>query len=106
MEINLGINTGFALNRYTTPEQWIPLVKEELDINLVQFTADLLNPSMPEKLLMNIAERTKNLIEKYEIEVESAFTGSFTRVNHFSHPDEEMRMYWVEWFKKFIDIAL
>jgi D-erythrulose 1-phosphate 3-epimerase len=106
MEINLGINTGFALNRYTTPEQWIPLVREQLGIKRVQFTADLLNPSMPDSLVMNLVERTRKLVEQHEIIVESAFTSAFTRVNHFSHPDAEMREYWVNWFKKFIDIAV
>mgnify|MGYP001204247268 CR=1 FL=1 len=106
MEIKLGLNTGFALNRYSTPEQWVPLVREKLGIERVQFTADLLNPSMPNTLVMNLVERTRNLVDQYEIEVESAFTSAFTRVNHFSHPDTAMREYWIDWFKKFIDIAI
>ena len=106
MQTSLGLNTGFALNRYTTPEQWIPLLRDELEIDRVQFTADLLNPSMPEKLVTKIAEHTRSLAEQYGIIIESAFTSAFTRVNHFSRPDEDIRNYWINWFKKFVDVAV
>lgn len=105
MQINFGINTGFALNRYTAPEQWIPLVRNELGLDKVQFTADLLNLSMPDKLVKRIGEQTRQLADKHGVSIVSAFTSAFTRVNHFSHPDPEIREYWVDWFKKFIDLA-
>ena len=38
---------------------------------------------------------------KFGFNVYSAFTGAFTRVNHFCHPDEKVREYWLEWFTKF-----
>ncbi len=106
MEINFGINTGFALNRYTSPEQWVPLVAEELNIRKVQFTADLLNPSMPQELVNKLVDKTRLLCEKHEVEVESSFTSAFTRVNHFSHPDPDVRAYWLDWFKKFVDVSI
>jgi len=42
MEIRLALNTGFLVNRYVTPEQWIPFVSQNLDIKRIQFTADML----------------------------------------------------------------
>lgn len=102
----LGINTGFALNRYTAPEQWVPLVADTLGLKRIQFTADLCNVSMPDPLVLKIGDKIRNLTEKHGITVESTFTSAFTRVNHFSHPDEDVRAYWVEWFKKFISLSV
>ena len=31
----------------------------------------------------------------------SSFTGAFTRVNHFCHPDERVREFWLEWFERY-----
>ncbi|MGC9054682.1 MAG: hypothetical protein ACP5KS_12465 [Candidatus Hydrogenedens sp.] len=44
MPIVLGINTGFAINRFVEPDDWTRIVSEELGLQVVQFTADLLNP--------------------------------------------------------------
>ena len=40
---------------------------------------------------------------KFGFNVYSAFTGAFTRVNHFCHPDEKVREYWLEWFERYAD---
>ena len=101
----LGINTGFAVNRYSNSESWTRLVNK-CGINSVQFTADLLNPSLPQKIINNqLTEINKNC-KQYEIEVTSTFTGAFTRLNHLAHPDKEIRKYWVDWFKKFAEITI
>jgi sugar phosphate isomerase/epimerase len=82
------------------------LLSEELNIHKVQFTADLLNPSMPSELVNKLVKKTRLLCEQYKVKVESSFTSAFTRVNHFSHPDPDIRAYWVDWFKKFINVSV
>lgn len=104
MTISFGVNTGFALNRYTTPEQWVPIVGD-LNLDTVQITADILNPFWPDDILWNVVDRTKRLLNEYHITNVHLFTGAFTRVNHFSHPDHTMRQYWLKWFKRFIDVG-
>ncbi len=105
MDIALGINTGFAINRYPRPEDWIPVVANELRLDTVQFTADLLNPFLPESLIQRDVARIRELCEDAGIRVESTFTSAFTRVNHVLHPDLETRRVWIEWFKRFIDLS-
>jgi sugar phosphate isomerase/epimerase len=105
MEVKLGINTGFALNRYTAPEQWIPLVAETFGLRLVQFTADLLNPSLPDDIIAAQLQKTNSLLTNYGVQVAHTFTSAFTRVNHLSHPDPAIRAYWVAWFGRFADIS-
>ena len=47
MGYRLGINLGFAINRYMEPEAWSKIVSEDLGLHYVQFVADLLNPFLP-----------------------------------------------------------
>ena len=101
----LGINTGFAVNRYAEPEEWTAILKI-VGVKYAQFTADLLNVSLPDKIINNQLIRIKNSCQDNEIEIRSAFTGAFTRVNHLAHPDKEIRDYWVSWFKKYVDLAV
>lgn len=105
MEIRFGISTGFAINRYVEPEDWTRIVAEDLGLNLVQFTADLLNPWYPEDIVNREAEKIRNNCEKYKIRIETTFTSQFTRVNHLLHPDKEIRLLWFDWFKRFFRLS-
>ena len=101
----LGLNTGFAVNRFAEPQEWTRVFKI-LNIKYAQFTADLLNVSLPDKI---IHEQTKLINEHCylnDVKIVSAFTGAFTRVNHLAHPDKNIRDYWVSWFKRYIDLAI
>ena len=106
MKFKLGINTGFALNRFPLPEEWMRIIGEDLGLHYVQLTADLLNPSLGEEIVEDYIRRINSLKEKYNVKIDSIMTGAFTRVNHFSHPDYQVRAYWINWFKKFIDIGV
>jgi sugar phosphate isomerase/epimerase len=105
MEVSLGINTGFAINRFPEPERWIGIVADELGLNRVQFTADLLNPALPEPLVHAETEKIRHLCDRKGIWVQSSFTSAFTRVNHVLHPNPEIRRVWIEWFKKFFEMS-
>jgi sugar phosphate isomerase/epimerase len=106
MIVKLGINTGFALNRFTTPQEWIPLVAETFGLRIVQFTADLLNPVLPDEIIAKQIEYINKLSSDYGIEIQTTFTSAFTRVNHLAHPDPDIRKYWVNWFYRFADISV
>jgi sugar phosphate isomerase/epimerase len=105
MAFRLGINTGFAVNRYSEPEEWTRVINQA-GCHYAQFTADLLNVSLPDTIVQEQSARIKDACQKYEIDVTSTFTGAFTRVNHLAHPDAAVRDYWVDWFKRFVDLSL
>ena len=105
MTMRLGLSTGFALNRFTAPEEWIPLVAEEFGVRRVQFTADLLNPAIGDDLVRPQLDRIRSLAERHRVRIESTFTSAFTLVNHLSHPDPAMREYWKRWFFRWVDIS-
>lgn len=104
-EFILSVNTGFFVNRFTDPSQWVQQVSNVIKINQVQFTADLINPSLPDNLVSKKLDDTIHELEKYNIEVSSTFTGAFTRLNNLTHPDVNFRNYYQKWFERFIDIS-
>lgn len=105
---NIGVNLGFANNRFPEPEVWTKIVDEDMDIRNVQFVADILNPMLKqydEKYYNEMIERTVKCIDKHNINVSSIMTSSFTRVNHFSHPDKGYREIWFNWFCEFLKMG-
>ncbi len=105
MGYRLGINTGFAVNRYAEPEEWTRVI-QEAGAKYVQFTADMLNVSLPDAIVGSQAERIRRSCQDRGLIISSTFTGAFTRVNHLAHPDAQIRDYWVDWFKRFVDLTL
>lgn len=105
-EFVLGINTGFAVNRYSEPEEWVRIVGEDLGLKVVQFTADMLNADLPGAVIAAQVRRITAACERYGVRITSTFTGAFTRVNHLAHPDPAIRAHWVAWFKRYADISV
>ena len=102
----LGINTGFAVNRYSEPEEWIRIVGDELGLDIVQFTADMLNVDLPSEIIVKQVDRIQRACQVYGVQITSTFTGAFTRVNHLAHPDKDIRAHWINWFKCFVDLSV
>jgi sugar phosphate isomerase/epimerase len=96
MQTRLGVNLGFATNRYPEPEEWSRIVGEELGLRTVMFSADLLSMFYPSELIAEEVARINALAARYHFAVESIFTAAFTRVNHVCHPNPRMREEWVQ----------
>ena len=105
MAFRLGIDLGFSRNRYQEPEVWTRIVRKELGLGYISLIADILNPDWPEDYLQKLLGRIKENIGCYDIKVEACFTSALTRVPHLMHFDDEMRDYYLEWFKKFFLMA-
>ena len=105
MSYRLGINLGFAINKYIEPEVWTRVVRHDLGLRYVQMVADIINPFLPADYVRNLVDRTKACAKEHGIVIESIFTSTFTRVNHVMNPDAEARKIWFDWFKKLLDIG-
>lgn len=105
MKLQLGINAGFAINRFPEPEVWLRIVGEELGLRCCQFVADLLNPFLPRDLVDEQVERLAENAARYDVKMRTTFTSAFTRVNHMLHPDPRTREVWFEWFRRWLDIS-
>jgi len=93
----LGINTGFATNRFPEPEEWARIVAEELELTSVQLVAALLNPFWPESVIEAEVERILQATDRYQVNIHSLMTSTFTRLNHFMYPHPELRHAWKDW---------
>ena len=105
MRVKLGINAGFAINRFPEPEVWVPMVGDELGLRYVQFVADLLNPFLPYRVVRQQVDKIISLADEYEVTIDTTFTSAFTRVNHLLHPDPLVRDAWFQWFKDFFRMS-
>jgi len=105
-EFTLGTNLGFATNRFPEPDEWARIVREEMGLGTVQLVADLLNPFWPEDVIEAEVERVQHACQRYRIRIHSLMTSTYTRVNHFMYPYPELRQAYVDWFKRFADLAL
>ena len=105
MSYRLGINLGFAVNKYGGPEQWTKIVAVDLRLSYVQFVADLLNPFLPDDYVNAQAELISRWAGEYGITVESLFTSSFTRIPHLMSEDARLREIWYDWFCKFLKLG-
>ncbi|MBD3185034.1 TIM barrel protein [Candidatus Poribacteria bacterium] len=105
MNVKLGINAGFAINRFPEPEVWIRIVGEELGLKYVQFVADLLNPFLPYRVISQQINKIRKMADTYDVSIDTTFTSAFTRVNHLMHPDPTTREAWFQWFKDFFLIS-
>jgi sugar phosphate isomerase/epimerase len=105
LKLQLGINGGFAINRFPEPEVWLRIVGEELGLRCCQFIADLLNPFLPAEIVREQAARIIENAARYDVRLRTAFTSAFTRVNHLLHPDRAIRRAYQDWFRRFFDLA-
>lgn len=103
-DLSLGINTGFAVNRYPLASEWLKII-ELSKLKKVQITADILDPRNPKNFIDSEIEYINAKRNSGGPIIGSAFTGAFTRLNLFGHPNKDVREYWFNWYKKFIDIA-
>lgn len=105
MKLQLGINCGFAINRFPEPEVWTRIVGEDLGLRCCQFVADLLNPWLPPDLVDEQAAAIRENAARHGVAIRTTFTSAFTRVNHLMHPDRHSREVWFEWFGRFFDLS-
>lgn len=105
-EFQFGINLGFATKRWPEPEAWTTLVRETLDLRLVQFTFDLLDPWWPEVERQLLARKTRRAANAAGITIHSAFVGlaSYT-YNGLLHPEPAGHRASLEWWRRAVDVA-
>ncbi len=104
--MKFGINLGFALKRWPAPEAWARLVREELGLDLVQFTFDLLDPWWPEPWRQAMAERTRRAVADYGLTLHSAQLGlAWYTYNGLLHPDASGREIAREWWRRAAETA-
>ncbi len=102
---SLSVNTNPLVNRYAEPEDVVSVLTDEVGIGHIQLVHEFINPSWDAKTISRLTSRMGKSLAAKNARITSAMTGPYGRLNHFGHPDEEVRAYYVRWFKTYADIA-
>ncbi len=104
MSFRLSLNTNPLVNRFAEPDDLIDTVARDLRIRDLQLTHEFINPGWPAPVLHRLASQTRRALQRTGVRVTSGMTGPYGRLNHFGHPDAEVRRHYIDWFKTFADI--
>ena len=104
MPLTLSLNTNPLVNRFADPDDLIETVARDLRIRDLQLTHEFINPSWPAPVIRRLTRQMGAALRRTGVRVTSGMTGPYGRLNHFGHPDRDVRRYYVDWFKAFADI--
>ncbi len=105
MSFSLSINTNPLVNRFAEPEDVISVLTDEIGIGHIQLVHEFINPSWNGATVKRLTDRMAKACSSKRAKITSIMTGPYGRLNHFVHPDAEVRDYYVAWFKGMADIA-
>jgi sugar phosphate isomerase/epimerase len=102
----LGINTCFAVKRWPQPERWARLVRDELGLNLVQHTLDLVDLDTTPGDIAGQADWLRAACAAGGLTLHSTFTGlAAYSSNLLLHPDQAARQRDRNWYRKVISFS-
>jgi D-erythrulose 1-phosphate 3-epimerase len=104
MPFTLSLNTNPLVNRFAEPDDLMWTVAREVRIRDLQLTHEFINPSWPSHVVRRLTRAMRSACERTGVRITSGMTGPYGRLNHFGHPDAEVRRYFVDWFKGFAEI--
>jgi D-erythrulose 1-phosphate 3-epimerase len=105
MGLTLSLNTNPLVNRFAEPDDLIDTVAHQIKIRDLQLTHEFINPSWPAPVIRRLARQMQAALARTGVRVTSGMTGPYGRLNHFGHPDRDVRRYYIDWFKTFADIT-
>lgn len=99
----LGINTCFAVKRWPQPERWARLVADELALDLVQHSLDLVDLDASPAEVTEQATRVQAACDGNGLALHSTFTGlAAYSSNLLLHPDRPARDRARDWYRRAI----
>ncbi len=103
MRLRLGINTCFAVKRWPRPSDWVPIVRDRLELRLVQHSLDLVDPAFADD---TEASDLRSALDGSGLELQSTFTGlAAYSANLLLHPNEAHRDRAEGWFRDAISFT-
>ena len=105
MAFTLSLNTNPLVNRFAEADDLIDTIAEDIRIGYVQLTHEFVNPGWPATTISTHLRAFRRALDRTGVKVTSGMTGPYGRLNHFGHPDADVRRYYVDWFTTFADIS-
>ncbi|HLY14642.1 MAG TPA: sugar phosphate isomerase/epimerase [Candidatus Limnocylindrales bacterium] len=106
MNVRLGINTCFAVKRWPRPADWARVVRDDLGLDLVELSLDLLEGFETPEGLQRVAAENRAAIDEAGLRAVGTFTGliGYSR-NLLLHPDPAARAAALGWYESVIDLT-
>src|SRR5271165_2887391 len=106
MRARLGINNCFAAKRWPRPRDWAQVVRDELGLDLVELSLDLIEDVAIPSERERAAEQILDALGRYRLQADTTFTGlaAYSR-NLLMHPDPERRTAAVDWYLAVIGLT-
>jgi len=104
--ITIGVNNGFAAKNWPEPMEWARIITTDMGLQNVQFSFDLLNPTLPELNRSSHCVEILRAIEKFGLVLHSTFSGLIIYAqNHLAHPDPDVRESAYHWYEGAIEVS-
>lgn len=106
MRARLGINNCFAVKRWPRPDDWASIVRNDLGLDTVELSLDLLaGPDTPAGR-DRLATETRAALDRHGLRAGSVFTGlAAYSLNLLMHPDAGYRAAARRWYREAIDLT-
>lgn len=105
MAIKLGLNLNPFVNRFAELSLLVDVLADEIGISHLQLTHEFINPAWPAATVRRLTDELSKACARRGVQITSLMTGPYGRLNHFGHPDAEVRDYYLRWFEGLVDIA-
>jgi D-erythrulose 1-phosphate 3-epimerase len=105
MSFTLSVNTNPFVNRFADPGELVRVIAGECGLGHIQLVHEFITPLWPAPVLNRLTKSTAVACAQTGAKITSMMTGPYGRLNHFGHPDADVRAYHVSWFKGMADIA-
>jgi sugar phosphate isomerase/epimerase len=106
MKVNLGINTCFALKRWPRPADWASVVRNDLGLDLVELSLDLIEGTETFSGRRDAIERTRAALDANSLSAHATFTGlSAYSLDLLMHPDPARREAALTWYRSVVDLT-
>jgi len=106
MKVRLGINTCFAVKRWPRPVDWARVIRDDLGLDLVELSLDLLEGIDASDGGRRAVDETRAALAGAGLTAQGTFTGlvGYSR-NLLLHPDPVARRAAVAWYENVIDVS-
>jgi sugar phosphate isomerase/epimerase len=106
MRVRLGINTCFAVKRWPRSADWAKVVREDLGLDLVELSLDLLEGFETADGRRRVANENRAALEAYGLTARGTFTGLVAYShNLLLHPDPFARRQALHWYEAVVDLS-
>jgi D-erythrulose 1-phosphate 3-epimerase len=104
MPFTLALNTNPLVNRFAEPDDLIDTVARDLRVRDLQLTHEFVDPAWPASLIRRRTRALGAACDRTGVRITSGMTGPYGRLNHFGHPDGDVRRYDLDWFRTFAEV--